>query len=150
VKKLTDLFAERSLLPMEEQKDYIRLRLPQTLAGSHLKLWRLDDPVTNLPRRVLIGIATWSRYDLKLIDSLVESLNWARAADEQIYVFDVDEVVHLDPQASRHGFERYIPGIGKVFNSPVVGIWENGVLRQKATGSEARKLIADRYKLHFQ
>jgi|ERR1700733_10600791 len=148
IKKLADLFTEKSHLPIAEQKDYVRLRLPEMLSGSHLNLWRIGDPVITLPRRVLLGIATWSLYDLKLLDSLAESLDLAHAGEERVDVFDVDEEVDSKVLLEHH-FEKYIPGIGKVFNTPFVGIWENGVLNQKGSGAEGRKLIADRYKLNY-
>lgn len=41
-----------------------------------------------------------------------------------------------------------IPGIGKTFQTPVVGVWEKGVLTQKATGAAGRDLIIARYGLN--
>jgi hypothetical protein len=59
--------------------------------------------------------------------------------------FDVDEPFEK-PEAPK-GFEDYIPGIGRVYSTPVVGLWKNGVLIQKGAGVEGRKILIDRYEL---
>jgi hypothetical protein len=148
IRRLADLFAEKDHLPIAQQKDYVRLRLPEMLSGSHLNLWRIGDPVSTLPKRVLLGFATWSLYDLKLLDALAERLERSHPGDERLDVFDVDADIDSKVHLKRR-FEKYIPGIGTVLNTPAVGIWENGILKQKAKGVEARKLIVDRYKLNY-
>jgi hypothetical protein len=66
--KLVELFAEKNRLPIKEQASYIRRRIPDVLSDEPVKWWRLGDPISDLPSRVLIGIATWTRYDLELVD----------------------------------------------------------------------------------
>lgn len=38
-------------------------------------------------------------------------------------------------------------GIGKVFQTPVVGFWKNGELTERLSGAAAREWLVDRYKL---
>ncbi len=40
-------------------------------------------------------------------------------------------------------FEKYVPGIGKVFQTPVVGYWEDGLLKEKAWGKKGRDLLSE-------
>ena len=42
---------------------------------------------------------------------------------------------------SHEDFERWIPGIAPVYQAPVAGRWENGVMVAGAWGAKARDLI---------
>jgi hypothetical protein len=48
---------------------------------------------------------------------------------------------------SQADFESCLPGIGKVFQTPVVGIWSNGRLTEKASGHDAVRALRDHYQL---
>ena len=86
--------------------------------------------------RVLVGIATWSRDDLDLLDRL----HAAAATGERQMVIDVFDVDDCDRFAD---FEQYVPGIGHVFQTPVVGIWREGVLTSAGWGTNGRALLAE-------
>jgi hypothetical protein len=58
------------------------------------------------------------------------------------------EVFHTDDIRDQKLLDQYVPGIGKVFGIPVVGIWENGILIQKGSGAVALNLLVDRYSLN--
>ncbi|MFO0841710.1 MAG: hypothetical protein U0797_04810 [Gemmataceae bacterium] len=72
----------------------------------------------------MIGVATWSVQDMRWLDALS---GWATLHPNlvRIDVFNVAEC--KSPQE----FAHYIPEIGKVFNTPVVGLWFGGHLVQK-------------------
>lgn len=144
--RLVDLFAEKSTLPIREQARYIKGRLADVASDQQLKFRRLSDPILPASRRVLIGVATWSRYDFELIDAIAEKRQKSGASDEVVEIFDADEQFD-DPAAPKQDFERYVPGIGKVFGSPVLGIWEGGDLVTRASGAAARQILIDRYEL---
>jgi len=77
---------------------------------------------------------------MHLLDDLIErSMNRTDLGDE-IEVFDL-------ANSSTPDLNKYVPGLGNVHHTPVVGIWENGVLVERASGARARDLIVDRYKL---
>ena len=44
-------------------------------------------------------------------------------------------------------FDRFIPGIAPVYQTPVVGLWVDGELRVRKTGKEARDFIRKNYLL---
>jgi hypothetical protein len=88
-----------------------------------MHFWKLGDDISAASRRVLIGVAPYSGYDLKLLEALNELP--LDPISDRIDVFDV-----LACQ-TQEDFEKYIPGIGKVYQTPVVGIWEQGRLLQR-------------------
>ena len=91
-------------------------------------------PIVSDRDRILIGVASWSRYDLELLDRLHAHVR--DCVHPAIDVFDVDECHNFED------FERYVPGIGRVFSTPVVGVWRNGVLVSSAWGFKGRQLLA--------
>jgi hypothetical protein len=94
-------------------------------------------PAASEGERILVGIATWSVYDLKLLDTLDAALSNG-GHQTVVDVFDVDDCDgHKD-------FERYIPGLTQVLATPVVGIWRDGALISSATGASGRILLAER------
>jgi hypothetical protein len=86
--------------------------------------------------RVLVGVATWSVDDLTLLDHLQMTL----ASGKQhatVDVFDIDTCQALDD------FDKYLPGVGRVFQTPLVGIWRGGKQIESAWGTAGRKLLAE-------
>lgn len=137
---LRNLFDEARELPAGDQATYISSKLPEALSDGPLHYWRLSGSVTTTAQRTLIGVAPYSLPDLKLLDALKESLSKNTHLGERIDVLDVLRCAAED-------FEQCIPGIGRVFQTPVVGIWENGVLTQHASGAKACRLVISRYNL---
>jgi len=90
---------------------------------------------------MLVGIAPYSLPDLELLDAIKEALKQKPSCEERVQVFDVLTC------ASMKDFDERIPGIGQVYQTPVVGIWEDGVLVQKASGAKARQLTLEQYKV---
>jgi hypothetical protein len=84
--------------------------------------------------RILVGLAPgYSDLDLDLADVLIAQA--PRHPEVHIDVFDVLEVRGVGD------LENYIPGIGKVHHTPIVGVWRNGNIVQTGTGFAGRKLI---------
>jgi len=91
-------------------------------------------------QRVLIGAAFYSLYDLELLDAITARLR-ERPHEERIEIFDVMSC------KSQADFEACLPGIGKVVKTPVVGIWIDGDLSEKASGNRAVEIVNRHYGL---
>jgi len=142
--RFLDLLTEQYRLPAEEREQWVTSQLEQLFSGSVLNAWHLGDPVPTTGCRILIGIVSWSGYDLRLLDAL-------RQADTvrgqgRIDVLDIEAAARSS--GSYDYFERVIPGIGKIYQTPIVGIWNNGALMQRGSGAAGRELIIDRYNLN--
>jgi hypothetical protein len=83
----------------------------------------------------LIGVVTWSAYDMKLLDAVSRVLQ-RPPSGLTVEVFNVADC------SSPEAFDRYVPGTGRVFQTPVVGLWSDGQLVDKATGRTGRELVA--------
>ncbi len=130
----TDLL-RTDLSPSGEQAQAERQFL-LLIAGSKLHLWRPGEAIDSQGRRLLIGVATYSLSDMRLLDVVDEALRRGREPTLRVDVFSIQECKTQDD------FDYYIPGIGKVFQTPVVGIWHHGLVMEKAFGAAARSLVA--------
>ena len=99
------------------------------------EVWTPGESFPTTGARVLVGIATWSLYDLDLLDAL-DSRSFG---DDTVHVFDMDSCKTMSD------FENYIPGIGNVFQPPVVGYWQDGRLLYREQGAAARNWLLTRY-----
>jgi hypothetical protein len=79
-----------------------------------------------------IGVAFYSLRDLEFLDQLMTSSRIPKT----IVVFDV---LSCETMAD---FEKFIPGIGPVHQTPVVGIWKDGQLARKGVGARGRDLLS--------
>jgi hypothetical protein len=128
----------RPFLPSNQPLDRSPIRhpsLPSLVAAGPFGLWRPDDPIPASGRRLLLGVATWSVHDMELLDELARVLQ----AGCQSIIVDVFNVVHCSSPAD---LERFTPGVGKVFHTPVVGLWVDGELKATAAGKAGRDLLA--------
>jgi hypothetical protein len=108
---------------------------PAVVGESPFRLWKPGDPIARQGTRILIGVATWSGYDMQLLDMLEEALS--RAKDAPLV-----EVFNAGILTSAEAFEDYIPGLPPPMQMPVVGVWQDGVLTERAEGYFARDLVA--------
>src|SRR5262249_27284589 len=114
------------------------------VAESRLHWWSPGNPVCERGKRLLIGVATYSEYDMRLLDLLDDALGESRCSSIHVDVFDVLDCPTMDD------FDRYVPGVGIVLQTPVVGVWENGVLKDKGSGAPAReKLVVEPFHLDW-
>lgn len=100
--------------------------------NSKFYFYYLNDPIPKDMPRLLIGVATWSKLDMEFLDSL--ELKWHGQKRLWIDIFSTYVC------KKQRDFEDFIPDIEQVFQTPVVGYWENGNLKQCATGAKAREL----------
>jgi hypothetical protein len=99
--------------------------------------WFPDRAETNgAGRRLVIGVAVWSNYDLRLLDLVNEAVRAGKQLDLHVAVFNIDEL------SSPAELQRIFPGIGEVFQTPAVGYWEAGQLKETASGFAGRQLVA--------
>lgn len=129
----------RTLRPMIGDRlspDTRRQLFPEVVKQSRrFHLWRPGDPFPEIARRLLIGVATWNGSDMVLLDMIEESNDASGPAPLQIDVFDLDSCRNPDE------IQKIIPGIGLVTQSPAVGYWIDGSLKEKGTGHTGRYLI---------
>lgn len=72
---------------------------------------------------------------MALLDA-VSQAQQTRTPGLEFEVFNVADCT--TPQA----FERYVPGVGDVFHTPVAGLWSEGRLVETASGMAGRALVS--------
>ena len=108
------------------------------LNASRMKSWKPGDPIYRNGVRFLIGVATWSHQDMRLLDNIEKALLEHKYDNDRVDVFDFWSECHTQEE-----LDRYIPGmdIGAIYHSPVVGRWENGILSVKSSGFGGRSVL---------
>jgi hypothetical protein len=94
-----------------------------------------DRDVQSPGLRLVLGAASWSIYDVRLLVRVSEAVASGAHPDIHVAVFDVDQI------GSSAEFQRLFPGIGEVFHTPVVGLWEDGELKEVGSGFAARQIV---------
>ena len=117
---------------------------PGLATASGLHPWRPGDPIPGNGRRVLVGVGSWSGYDLLLLDALADVVRSGKTGGDRVDVFQFWQDCSTQEQ-----LDQFIPGmqIQSIFHSPVVGVWEDGMLKQTASGAEGRDLMTKLYGL---
>lgn len=138
--KAADLFEAARRLPPGEQSAYVSSKLPEVLSDTKIAIWEPVSAGRRPTDLVLIGLAPYSLPDLQLVDAVAQSLG-AGAAAPDVQVFNILTC------KSMQDIKLRIPGVGKVYQTPVVGIWERGTLVKTAKGAEAARLLIERFKL---
>jgi hypothetical protein len=130
MKRFLELFQRRTTPPPGQiHADDRSVLFPEVVSRSpRLTLWGKNDAAPAIGRFLLIGVATWSGYDMKLLDALEQTPD----GPEVIGVFDTAGC------KSNEDFEARIPGLGMVLQTPAVGLWEDGKLLARGTGYEGR------------
>jgi hypothetical protein len=103
--------------------------------AAGIRKWSKGDAPPRTGTYVLIGLApSYSVPDLELADAVVEKvLNGSAGA--KVEFFDTSDI--RTPQE----IEQCVPDIGIVFQTPVVGVWRDGTLVDKASGFAGRRLV---------
>jgi hypothetical protein len=136
--KFSDLLEPSSEWPPDEQRRAGEV-FPSLVAQSLLALWRPGDPIPRTGMRLLIGAAaSYSRYDLELLDRVNDTLRQRGEGPDHLRV-DVFDMSRLHDQSC---FDDFIPGLRPVQVTPVVGLWDAGELVRKEQGAAARTFIA--------
>lgn len=137
---LTDVFLKSMYMQPGDQNQYLDSELPIRAKEMGLRVWKPGDPIQNVGRRILVGVADWVREELELVDALYELPD----RKSQLEIFFLRDVVLLRKNQSPSDFDLYIPGIGgkqMVYKTPSVGIWLDGVLEIKASGAQAKRIL---------
>lgn len=154
----SDLFRSHLELPPGEQQHRVEGEFPALVAQGFLHWWSPGDRIAAAKKRLLIGVATYSEMDMRLLDlvgNAVAAKNCRRmAAMAKPTKPGVLAFVQMPPESLRvdvfsvlacrthEDFQKYVPGVGKVYQTPVVGFWEDDRLRESATGARGRALVA--------
>ncbi len=92
-----------------------------------LELWAAGRAIPTRGSFLLLGVATWSGYDMKLLEEI------EAARPDSVGVFDIDE-------AQSDDFSDRIPGLVGVAQGPVAGLWKDGRLIEFGSGHDAREI----------
>lgn len=115
-----------------------QVALPNIVAGTKLSLWKPSGLVPIRGRCVLIAFATWSTYDLRILDSLSEILQSSDATDDRVSIVDLDT---LTPEQIGQCFS--FPD--KPQQEPFVSVWEDGRQIEANWGWRAKELLTRCY-----
>ena len=129
---------ESKRLDAWDQASYISQHLQEAFPVKAIRLWHFGEPFSREGRRIFIGVATYSLPEMRALDALIDAASHASPINGAIDVFDTAECRNLED------LRQLVPGIGPSLHTPIVGVWEDGVLREKASGAEARKLLTAR------
>jgi hypothetical protein len=143
-KSFVELLVPRAGKTVAECQLAARTAFPEFVESSEMHLWRPGQPMSANGRRLVIGVATYSVHDLNLLD-LIQSYLTSHSVNGGIdfapdSVLSVDVFDVLDCRTP-NDFEKYVPGIGPVSQTPVVGLWVDGGLVGSAFGYDGRMLI---------
>jgi hypothetical protein len=104
-----------------------RQRFPLIVKKSHLERRVVDDPVPCDGKYIIIGIASYSPRDLRLLDDVDAAYAlWKDAA--KVAVFDLMECRDMNDVG------RFLLNAVDVRQTPVVEIWDDGQLVTFQTG----------------
>jgi hypothetical protein len=126
---------ESEKLHPRDQAPYISKHLEGAFPVKTIRLWRLGEPFSREGRRIFIGVATYSLPEMRALDALIDAASRASTIHGTIDVFDTAACRSLED------LRQLVPGVGPALHTPIVGVWEDGVLKEKASGAEARKLL---------
>jgi hypothetical protein len=126
-----DLLSESNHLGAPAQQAFVRKALAERAGDFGVCLYQLGDPIPRVERWCLIGVATYSIDELRLLDVLKNDAS--RNLGFSIFL--------LDDCLSVEEIRRFIPGVGKVLQSPLLGIWSDGDLVGWLEGAQARQYL---------
>ncbi len=136
-----DLLKTNGKLSPAQQQQQAAEQFRSVVDQSHMENWRPGEALPTQGKQILIGVASYSPSVLDILDALEAKLAVGATQDETIYLFDLSAIPEL------RDFEDYFPGIGKVYQTPVIGFWKDGVLKEKGWGAAARDWLVRHYEL---
>src|SRR5262249_31423996 len=87
--RFSDLFWSRRDLGPAEHQHYLEQQLPRALAEAGFHSWLPGDPICSEGTRFLIGIATYSESDMRLLDLLEAALRETNGKKMRVEVFSI-------------------------------------------------------------
>jgi hypothetical protein len=134
------LFMDAASRPgLNNDPEWADRQFPPLVAGGPLRLWRPGMTVAEKGTRLLIGVATWSGYDMRLLDLIAEAKRANPHEESIVEVFNTADCRRMSD------FREYIPTVPDVLQTPVLGVWQDGRLQEAHQGYHARDLIARRF-----
>ena len=137
--KFVDLLDANSALGPAEQQQLAADHFSSVVENSHMTIWRPGEELPTHADQTWIAIASYSLPDLQILDALEAKLASKPRQNQIVVLFDLSSFPEFKD------FERYLPGIGRVYQTPVIGHWEDGVLKDKASGAEAKNWLLQQY-----
>src|SRR5579859_3755484 len=135
--KFSDLMQPQPGLSPEELQKRAQDLLPALLQEHCIALRDPSQPIQELGQLLVIGVAAgYSRPDMVLLDDVSMALQ--QLPQWRVEVFDVSILRTMED------IGRFIPGIGPVYQTPVVALWVDGELKVRKSGKEARDFIRDK------
>jgi hypothetical protein len=120
--------------PAGEQK-MRKDRFWELIEGTRLRRWSPGQAFES-SRRLLVGIAPgYSFPDIDLAESLIDLA--VRRPDINVDLFDVSDL------GSVEDLSAFIPGLKAAYQTPIVAVWEKGVVVSEEEGSRGRRLIRE-------
>jgi len=104
---------------------------PEIVRRSHFHWWNPGDAIQATGMRILIGVATWSGYDLKLLDAVNDVLQSKLPSPIQVDVMNVG----LVPDSTE--LHRCFPGASDFVQTPFLGVWNDGQVQMFRQGHHA-------------
>lgn len=97
------------------------------LQQSHFKKRSVGQAIPNHGKYVIIGVASYSQAELRLLDELeANHLRWDDGYE--IVVFDMMECKNMAD------IVQYVPPFTKVVQTPVIAVWDRGSVAATQTG----------------
>jgi hypothetical protein len=132
--KFSDLLQSKlAMNPAEQQREAAKL-FPVAVKSSNFKLWTAKNYQLEMRSRFVIGVATYVPVELALLDRINEKLS-KDSGSMAVEVFNF-----LDC-ANQKDLDIRVPGIVRVYQTPIVGFWKGHEFRQSEQGVKARKLL---------
>jgi len=127
-----------SIEEVQKLQEMARQRFPSLLKEKGLVLRKAERPIPSRGNFVTIGIAAgYSLDELRLLDELSAALQGEK--EDTVEIFDVSALKSMEE------FQAFIPGIASAYQTPVVGLWVHGNLRERKTGYAASEFLRSRY-----
>jgi hypothetical protein len=112
-------------------------KLGPLLATVGIPLREPNQPLLTHGRQLVLGVASFSTHDLQLLDEIAQAWDQSSTAGARLAVFDLQQCRDQEDVA------RFLPGeFGPVWNTPVLGVWDDGALTQRIDGvAECRQML---------
>jgi len=135
LKKFSDLLPFGSAGEIEFIQDLAQKKFEEIALANGFEVITLKNHDFEKWDYILIRVAvSYSKRDLQLLDVLVEALLRKRLK-MKIGLFDASRLKNMED------FKGFFPGLECVYQTPVVGFWEKGILKILKTGKDAADFL---------